>query len=216
MSDSAPTPTQQATTWLAHFGAALERADIEAALALFDADSYWRDLVSFTWNITTLEGQDAIRAMLKTSLPTTRPSCWQILGEAAAAGGVTDGPPKLYPRKWPTKWASAGGWDPTPAKTPAPGKAKCATCGSRPSSRRSGSMAGTCINHATTRSSFRSSSKRAWKASRRRCMAWGKFIILRSGFAPSAVQPASVRLRGAAARGGRAPAPPPGTRPLGS
>ena len=36
MSDSAPTPTQQASTWLADFGAALERADLDAALALFE------------------------------------------------------------------------------------------------------------------------------------------------------------------------------------
>jgi putative flavoprotein involved in K+ transport len=75
MSDSAPTPTQQAATWLADFGAALERADIEAALAMFDAESYWRDLVSFTWNITTLEGPDAIRAMLETTLAATKPRC---------------------------------------------------------------------------------------------------------------------------------------------
>ena len=90
MSDSAPTPTQQASTWLADFGAALEQADLAAALALFDADSYWRDLVSFTWNITTMEGQDAIRAMLETTLAETKPSGWQILGEASAAGGVTE------------------------------------------------------------------------------------------------------------------------------
>src|SRR5690348_1110120 len=90
MTDSAPTPTQQAATWLADFGAALEHADIEAALALFDADCYWRDLVSFTWNITTMEGQDAIRAMLETTLAATRPSGWKLDGEASAAGGVTE------------------------------------------------------------------------------------------------------------------------------
>jgi putative flavoprotein involved in K+ transport len=90
MSDSARTPTQQASTWLADFGAALERADLDAALALFDADSYWRDLVSFTWNITTLEGRDAIRAMLETTLAAAKPSGWQILGEASATDGVTE------------------------------------------------------------------------------------------------------------------------------
>ena len=39
MNDSVPTPTQQAATWLADFGAALERADLEAALEMFDAES---------------------------------------------------------------------------------------------------------------------------------------------------------------------------------
>src|SRR3954468_12469556 len=90
MGDSAPTPTQQASTWLADFGAALDRADIDAALAMFDADSYWRDLVSFTWNITTMEGPEAIRSMLENTLAATRPSSWQIEGEASAAGGMTE------------------------------------------------------------------------------------------------------------------------------
>jgi putative flavoprotein involved in K+ transport len=90
MSDSASTPTQQAAAWLADFGAALDRADIDAALAMFDADSYWRDLVSFTWNITTMEGPEAIRAMLENTLAATRPGGWQIEGEASAAGGVTE------------------------------------------------------------------------------------------------------------------------------
>ncbi len=36
MSDSAPPPTQQASAWLADFGAALERADLEAAQAMLD------------------------------------------------------------------------------------------------------------------------------------------------------------------------------------
>src|SRR6476660_9089973 len=90
MSDSARTSTQQASTWLADFGAALERADPDAPLSLFEADSYWRDLVSFTWNITTLEGQDAIRAMLESTLAATKPSGWQIVGKASAAGGVTE------------------------------------------------------------------------------------------------------------------------------
>ena len=44
---------------------ALERGDPEAAAALFQADSYWRDLVAFTWNIRTLEGPEEIRAMLR-------------------------------------------------------------------------------------------------------------------------------------------------------
>src|SRR4051794_6850468 len=90
MSDSAPTPTQQVAAWLADFGAALERSDLDAAVAMFDAESYWRDLVAFTWNITTMEGPDAIRAMLATTLAETKPSNWQIEGEASAAGGVTE------------------------------------------------------------------------------------------------------------------------------
>jgi putative flavoprotein involved in K+ transport len=73
------------------FGAALERGDIDAAVACFQDDCYWRDLVSFTWNIHTSEGKDAIRGMLQSQLAATKPSGWKIAkGETAAEdGGVT-------------------------------------------------------------------------------------------------------------------------------
>ncbi|MBU9697673.1 NAD(P)/FAD-dependent oxidoreductase [Rhodobacteraceae bacterium HSP-20] len=73
------------------FGAALERGDIAAALACFQDDCYWRDLVTFTWNIHTSEGKDAISGMLKSQLATTKPTGWKIAeGETAAEdGGVT-------------------------------------------------------------------------------------------------------------------------------
>ena len=47
------------SAWLAKFEAALSTANIKAAAALFDDECYWRDLVSFTWNIITLEGAAA-------------------------------------------------------------------------------------------------------------------------------------------------------------
>ncbi len=90
MSKQTNTPTQQVSTWLSNFGAALEQADIAAAVAMFEADSYWRDLVSFTWNIKTLEGQDDIKAMLEARMAEVQPSQWQIEGEATAADGVTE------------------------------------------------------------------------------------------------------------------------------
>jgi putative flavoprotein involved in K+ transport len=43
----------QAGRWLADFDAALQRGDIDAAVAMFHDDCYWRDLLSFTWNIKT-------------------------------------------------------------------------------------------------------------------------------------------------------------------
>ena len=61
-------PSKQAAAWLESFGRALETADAEAALRLFSQDCYWRDLLAFTWNIRTMEGQPAIRAMLEVTL----------------------------------------------------------------------------------------------------------------------------------------------------
>ena len=66
MLDENPAATLE--TVLGRLNDALERGDAEAAAALFQADSYWRDLVAFTWNIKTMEGPDQIRAMLESQL----------------------------------------------------------------------------------------------------------------------------------------------------
>jgi putative flavoprotein involved in K+ transport len=58
---------------------------------MFTEDCYWRDLVSFTWNIKTMEGQDQVEDMLKSQLASASPSGWSIAeGETAAEdGGIT-------------------------------------------------------------------------------------------------------------------------------
>ena len=83
-------PTEQASRWLSDFGVALEESNIAAATALFGTECYWRDLVTFTWNITTLEGQNQIRAMLEAQLDIVRPGVWRIKGDATHAYGVTE------------------------------------------------------------------------------------------------------------------------------
>ena len=82
--------TQAAVGWLGAFEAALARNDIEAAVAMFEPDAFWRDLVAFTWNIRTQEGQDAIRKMLNARLKEVQPSRFAIEGDATEAGGITD------------------------------------------------------------------------------------------------------------------------------
>jgi putative flavoprotein involved in K+ transport len=83
-------PTQAASDWLADFTSSLERKDIDAAVALFDEDSYWRDLVAFTWNICTLEGPEAVRRMLLARLADVQPANFQMEGQATEADGVID------------------------------------------------------------------------------------------------------------------------------
>jgi putative flavoprotein involved in K+ transport len=90
MTDLATHPTQAASAWLADFQTTLELRDIDAAVALFDADPYWRDLVSFTWNICTQEGADAIRTMLQARLADVQPTAFAVEGQATEAGGVID------------------------------------------------------------------------------------------------------------------------------
>jgi putative flavoprotein involved in K+ transport len=84
------TPSMQAAGWLERFDAALKQQDIDAALALFQDDCYWRDLVTFTWNIKTLEGKDDIRAMLHATLAKTAPSNWKLEEQASEADGVVE------------------------------------------------------------------------------------------------------------------------------
>src|SRR3982751_1755302 len=90
MSDLSAHPTQIAGAWLADFTSALESNDVDGAIALFETDCYWRDLVSFTWNISTQEGPEAIGAMLSARLVDTKPTTFAVEGEATEAGGVVE------------------------------------------------------------------------------------------------------------------------------
>ena len=68
--------------------AAMAARDAKGAAALFEAEGYWRDLVSFTWNIRTMEGRSAIGAMLEAQLGHVEPSGFRIAeGEVAAEEG---------------------------------------------------------------------------------------------------------------------------------
>ncbi|MHA1537884.1 MAG: NAD(P)/FAD-dependent oxidoreductase, partial [Alphaproteobacteria bacterium] len=84
-------PNGRISTWLAKLSKALEARDSAAATALFAPDSYWRDMVSFTWNIKTMEGRDQIAAMLDATLGDARPTNWALTGDASEADGITEG-----------------------------------------------------------------------------------------------------------------------------
>jgi putative flavoprotein involved in K+ transport len=57
-------PSQVATEWLERFSVALAERDVEALLKLVRSDAYWRDIVSFTGHIRTLEGGERLVASL--------------------------------------------------------------------------------------------------------------------------------------------------------
>src|ERR671933_376547 len=84
-------PTQALTSWLTELGRALDTGDVEAATSLFAGDSYWRDLVTFTWNITTVEGQAGIADLLRSTLQHTQPRGFAIDGEATETEGIVEG-----------------------------------------------------------------------------------------------------------------------------
>src|SRR5919202_6305230 len=91
MTDTAAAPaTTQVETWLSRFDEALTAGAPAGAAELFAEDSFWRDLVSFTWNIKTVEGPAEISDMLEHTLAHTKPRGWTIAEPPATADGVTD------------------------------------------------------------------------------------------------------------------------------
>jgi putative flavoprotein involved in K+ transport len=76
--------------WLADFQSALTARDVEAAAALFADESFWRDIVAFTWNIKTVEGPAGVADMLRSQLDATDPTGFRTTEEPTEADGVTD------------------------------------------------------------------------------------------------------------------------------
>ncbi len=84
---SAATEVEQ---WLSRFDEALTQGDPAAASDLFLDESFWRDLVAFTWNIKTVENPDGVRDMLEHQLAHVRPRNWRTTEPPSAADGVTE------------------------------------------------------------------------------------------------------------------------------
>ncbi|HVK27256.1 MAG TPA: NAD(P)/FAD-dependent oxidoreductase [Nocardioides sp.] len=85
-----PTQSQDpATAWFAAFEDALAARDIDRAAGLFAATSFWRDLIAFSWNLTTVENPDGVADLLAATLDRVDPSGFRLTEPAATADGVT-------------------------------------------------------------------------------------------------------------------------------
>ena len=82
-------PQQQVDAWLAGFEAALQARDVERAAGMFASRSFWRDLVAFSWNLTTVEDPAGVAGLLRATLEVTGPSGFATEEEPTAADGVT-------------------------------------------------------------------------------------------------------------------------------
>lgn len=87
-STEAADPSAVATAWFTAFEAALKGRDVAAAAGLFGTDSYWRDLVAFSWNLITVEGRDGVAGLLTETLEQTDPSTFALAESADEADGV--------------------------------------------------------------------------------------------------------------------------------
>jgi putative flavoprotein involved in K+ transport len=85
-----PSAATEVAHWLERFDSALQAGDAAAASELFATESYWRDLVAFTWNIRTMEGRDAVAHMLEAALAHVKPRGWHTTEEPTSADGVTE------------------------------------------------------------------------------------------------------------------------------
>jgi putative flavoprotein involved in K+ transport len=84
---AAMSPQARIDAWLADFELALASRDVERLVGKFAVDSFWRDLVAFTWNIKTVEGRDGIADMLTEQLAATDPAGFRTREAATDDGG---------------------------------------------------------------------------------------------------------------------------------
>jgi putative flavoprotein involved in K+ transport len=79
---------RRVATWLADFEAALAARDVEKAARLFATTCYWRDLIAFSWNLTTVENHDGVVDLLRNTLDHTDPSGFTTTEPVEEAEGV--------------------------------------------------------------------------------------------------------------------------------
>jgi len=67
-----------AQAWLARLAALIESGDFSAAAELFRPDASWRDIVSLTWDIRSVEGEPGIAGMLRRGRQQIRPGSIRV------------------------------------------------------------------------------------------------------------------------------------------
>ncbi|SFO71775.1 putative flavoprotein involved in K+ transport [Geodermatophilus dictyosporus] len=88
--DAPPTTAgRRARDWFTALEDALRARDVERAAGLFARTSFWRDLVAFSWNITTVEDRAGVTELLTATLDRTDPSGFTVTEEPDEADGVT-------------------------------------------------------------------------------------------------------------------------------
>jgi putative flavoprotein involved in K+ transport len=82
------TVSRSVEAWLSEFQRALSDRDPDRAAAMFDPAGLWRDLVAFSWNITTVEGPDGVADLLRNTLDQTDPTGFTLTEEPTESDGV--------------------------------------------------------------------------------------------------------------------------------
>lgn len=78
--------------WTAAFVEAFNAGDADAVAALFsEEESYWRDLVAFSWNIVTVEKPDGVAALVRSQAGHVGPISISAVRQAASGDGQVEG-----------------------------------------------------------------------------------------------------------------------------
>ncbi|MFN2344803.1 MAG: NAD(P)-binding protein, partial [Dermatophilaceae bacterium] len=81
-------PQSRVDAWFSAFEGALTAGDVDRAAELFAPTSFWRDLVAFTWNITTVEDREGVVNLLRSTAERTGPSGFRTTEPPEEADGV--------------------------------------------------------------------------------------------------------------------------------
>ena len=76
--------TTQVDEWLADFEDALSGEDAEGLASIFHPDCFWRDVLAFTWRITTFRGSEGVASALHSRAGRTRAFEFETDRERAA------------------------------------------------------------------------------------------------------------------------------------
>ena len=80
----------EALEWLKKFEAALGSGSAEDISKLFHEDSYWRDVLAFTWYITPLSGRNSIAHRIYADQARTQAKC-PSSNDLRPIGGLCNG-----------------------------------------------------------------------------------------------------------------------------
>jgi putative flavoprotein involved in K+ transport len=82
-------PQTRVDAWLSGFEDALRARDVDRAAGMFAATSFWRDLIAFSWNLTTVENHAGVAELLGATLEHTDPGGFVTSEPPDETEGVT-------------------------------------------------------------------------------------------------------------------------------
>lgn len=86
---SESSPRAIAERWAGQFQRALASTSPASVAELFEAGGFWRDFVSFTWNLYTAEGRAEIASLAAATVKNTQPDAWVLSEEPTSEDDVT-------------------------------------------------------------------------------------------------------------------------------